>query len=493
MIIGFTRVWNEKDIIQEVIERNRHHFDELIVIDKGSTDGTWEILKSLNLNYLFRIDIGEDREAEDRKIGYRMAWMLGADWVFQFDSDEVLDPLNYPLQTILSQLPEEIDAVYFQLIDFFWNPSDPEPFIVNGNYSVVEHRKYIVKGHRWICRFCRPKPYIDYGSSVQRAKKPVFLYDVILRHYSRCLNPTDTKNKVQRWLDIREARERDGIDTSYAEKHATLEYFNWDPGILHPASKLRENRYFVDCWNEEWVRPRATWFSDIVDTQSSRIDTTDKRPLLSSLIKKCQSGVMQHETTPLCSLFREEGSDKGNSLHNYSALYYEILQQHTFTVRAVFELGIGTTDPSIPCSMGKDGTPGASLRAWKRFFPEALIIGADIDKQILFEEDRIRTAYCDQRDTESISALWREFEGVYFDLMIDDGLHEFSANNTFLQASFERLKEGGIYIIEDIDSSQYEQAKTCMECLRPHCKEIYYVQVPIASNKPDNNLLIIVK
>jgi hypothetical protein len=38
-----------------------------------------------------------------------------------------------------------------------------------------------------------------------------------------------------------------------------------------------------------------------------------------------------------------------------------------------------------------------------------------------------------------------------FDLIIDDGPHTFSSNFLFFSTSYEKLKVGGIYIIEDIN------------------------------------------
>lgn len=46
--------------------------------------------------------------------------------------------------------------------------------------------------------------------------------------------------------------------------------------------------------------------------------------------------------------------------------------------------------------MGNNCRPCASIYGWKEFFQNSLIFGADIDKDILINEDRIKTYYCDQ-------------------------------------------------------------------------------------------------
>jgi len=38
--------------------------------------------------------------------------------------------------------------------------------------------------------------------------------------------------------------------------------------------------------------------------------------------------------------------------------------------------------------------------------------------------------------------------------MIDDGLHEFHANTTFMESSLHMLKPGGVFIVEDIGGDQ---------------------------------------
>ncbi len=159
----------------------------------------------------------------------------------------------------------------------------------------------------------------------------------------------------------------------------------------------------------------------------------------------------------LCDL---HGSDKGEVRadgHPYpwpSHSYADFIDRHfghcRHFIRNVFECGIGTNNPRLASSMGAGGRPGASLRVWRDYFPQAHIHGADVDRDILFAEERISTFHCDQTDPASIAALWRAIPDIAFDLMIDDGLHSFEAGVSLLEHSFARLRQGGIYIIEDV-------------------------------------------
>lgn len=101
--------------------------------------------------------------------------------------------------------------------------------------------------------------------------------------------------------------------------------------------------------------------------------------------------------------------------------------------------------------MTSAGTPGASLRMWRDFFPGAYIYGGDVDPTALINEDRIRCAQVDQTDAISIRSFWDTVRPVGgFDLIVDDGLHTLGAAKVLLENSFSELRVGGIYTIEDI-------------------------------------------
>lgn len=149
----------------------------------------------------------------------------------------------------------------------------------------------------------------------------------------------------------------------------------------------------------------------------------------------------------LGSLFDRYGSDKADD-HNYHLFYAGAFDDRD-KVRTVLEIGLGTNNPSIVSTMGRVGRPGASLRAFREFFPSAHIFGADVDRGILFAEDRIDTCYVDQTDQASFAAL-SELTGGDLDLVIDDGLHAPNANLAVLVYALDHLAVGGWVVIEDI-------------------------------------------
>lgn len=203
--------------------------------------------------------------------------------------------------------------------------------------------------------------------------------------------------------------------------------------------------------------------------------------------------------TELCSIMKKYGSDKGcpenNGWHNYTLYYHELFQNIKNEKLRIFELGLGTNNINLPSNMGINGKPGASLKGWKEYFPNSLIYGADIDKDILFEEERIKTYYCDQTNKEIIKNLWNNEDlKENFDIIIDDGLHKFSANITFFENSIKKLKKNGVYIIEDIRKDELNLFKDKIEEYKNINENLEFnINIIPHSNNFDNTLIIIKK
>lgn len=218
---------------------------------------------------------------------------------------------------------------------------------------------------------------------------------------------------------------------------------------------------------------------------------------IDEIIDRYFENKMYEKRTELCNIFSSYGSDKGNH-HNYSTFYDYIFSSIRDKKLNIFEVGLGTNNINIPSNMGLNGKPGASLRGWKEYFKNSMIYGADVDKGCLFEEDRIKTYYTDQTNKEVIAECWGqpELSGIKFDILIDDGLHEYNANRNFFENSVNKLKKGGIYILEDISEEYLDKVENWFGDLS-ESKEYYYVEtvtLPIPTEVQENNRLgIIVK
>lgn len=201
-------------------------------------------------------------------------------------------------------------------------------------------------------------------------------------------------------------------------------------------------------------------------------------------------------TTPLCAIMSDAGSDKGPRTrgtfwHNYTEVYDCLFKDMVDHELNVFELGLGTTNPNIPSNMGSNGVPGASIRGWKNYFTQSRIFGADIDRDILFDDDRIHTVYCDQMNPDVIRDMWSRLPDM--DIIIEDGLHTFVANVTFFESSIHKLKEGGFFIVEDISNNDIVRFNEKIQQWRNTYPALHFQLriLPHPTNIYDNNLLVV--
>ncbi len=200
------------------------------------------------------------------------------------------------------------------------------------------------------------------------------------------------------------------------------------------------------------------------------------------LLKRHNAGNMigiahyENQHTHLHQLCQKHGTDKGNTdiqthalsslgvTHNYAAVYDLLFAQKRNSIHNFLECGIGTINPDLASTMATyesavDGTykPGASLRAWQEYFPNALITGIDIDQDCMITDERIETYQCDQTKPESIKQFLKQIGDRKFDIVIDDGLHKFHAGITLFENIIDRLENDGIYIIEDVNENKLEK------------------------------------
>jgi hypothetical protein len=159
-------------------------------------------------------------------------------------------------------------------------------------------------------------------------------------------------------------------------------------------------------------------------------------------------------------LIARYGSDKAGN--GYAPVYDTVLKNLRDTPVKLLEIGIGTMKPNVPSSMtyvfGEDGayTPGASLRAFRDYFPQGQIYGGDIQDDCMFEEERITTLLFDSTDKQACDNALGD---LTFDIIIDDGLHTTAAQVATFHHLWPRLNEGGVYFIEDVHNPLFSHWK----------------------------------
>jgi hypothetical protein len=157
----------------------------------------------------------------------------------------------------------------------------------------------------------------------------------------------------------------------------------------------------------------------------------------------------------LFELVEKYGTDK--TLSKYTYTYDELFNNIKYKTTSILEIGLGTLNPSIPSSFSGNTQhfshykPGGSLRVWRDFFPNAQVYGIDIAKDCMFTEERIKTFLFDSAEKEYCDYY---LDNLEFDIIIDDGNHDPKYQVKTLKNLFPKLKENGIYIIEDIGGYQ---------------------------------------
>lgn len=143
-------------------------------------------------------------------------------------------------------------------------------------------------------------------------------------------------------------------------------------------------------------------------------------------------------------LARKYGTDKRtndigqNIYHGYTDIYYKYLKDKRKEYKNILEIGV---------------REGWSHMMWYDFFPNAMIYGIDDFSDIncppkeKIENDRIKILECSQTEEKKIIDF---FNGIDFDMIIDDGSHMSWHQQISFRFLFPKLKSGNYYFIEDL-------------------------------------------
>jgi len=138
----------------------------------------------------------------------------------------------------------------------------------------------------------------------------------------------------------------------------------------------------------------------------------------------------------------KHGTDKSSEIHNYCVKYSKYLPFQRDDAMNIMEIGV---------------LDGKSLKTWKDYFYNSKIIGIDINPNCNQYDDRDNKIYVEigsQVDNVFLLDVIRQYGP--FDFILDDGSHL----NEHVIYSFEHLwesiKSGGVYAIEDIGTSYWE-------------------------------------
>jgi hypothetical protein len=87
---------------------------------------------------------------------------------------------------------------------------------------------------------------------------------------------------------------------------------------------------------------------------------------------------------------------------------------------------------------------------WYRYFPNATILGIDVNPASFLDNDRIQTGTADQGDPTQLKEFLRARGISKLDVIIDDGSHRPDHQQITLATLFQYLSPGGMYFVEDL-------------------------------------------
>ena len=178
------------------------------------------------------------------------------------------------------------------------------------------------------------------------------------------------------------------------------------------------------------------------------------REIIKSLLKIKQRNDLKFLLDQIISFnFRDNLTQLGyyfNTDKVGSHFYTTHYQNHFKKLRKkrikMFEIGVGGYESSI--------NGGNSLRMWKRYFPFAKIVSLDLYDKSPLEQSRIKIYQGSQTDPLILDKIIEE--NGEFDIIIDDGSHINEHVIFTFNHLFPKMKNPGIYVIEDVQTSYWD-------------------------------------
>lgn len=171
-------------------------------------------------------------------------------------------------------------------------------------------------------------------------------------------------------------------------------------------------------------------------------------------------------------------SDKGD-IHSYLPVYEQILAPYRETAENVLEIGI---------------FKGYSMLMWEQYFTKAKIHGIDCSETPIDGMADLRpmiaegTHHIHILDATNELEIYKEFKGMTFQVIIDDGNHNLFSQIISYNILSKFLSDGGLYIIEDIEN--IDQSRHIFETI-DSTKKINILDRRHINNRFDDCLIII--
>jgi len=221
-LFGIMLVKDEADIIASTLRAAEPQFDRIIVVDNGSADGTWEIVRSMESGVIvpwrrdlrpYSNELRADAFDAFRGEAEKEDW-----WCYKMDADEIY--VDEP-RAFLSTVPSGYHTVYKRSVDYVLTDRDVEEHDFAGDFEV--DRPYI--------RYIQPRTYTEprffryrqrllwkSGTNSPRHMGIRWHRPITLRHFQ-----WRSPQQIQHRLDLRRQVRRTGANSQF--RHITAEHW----------------------------------------------------------------------------------------------------------------------------------------------------------------------------------------------------------------------------------------------------------------------------
>jgi len=221
-------VKDEQENVPNCLSSVAELFDEIIVVDTGSTDRTREIAREFGTRVFDFVWVNDFAAARNAALA-----RAEGDYAFWLDADDVLDPpQREKLQALLDDLRRGDEAAYVVRCS-----CDPGPN-GDGGQTVVDHIRLfpVREGVRWTYAM-----HEQILPSLRRANVPVRWTDVTVRH-TGYTDPASRERKLQRDCKILEAELAERPDDPFVLFNMgsiAVERQDWPNALGHLQHSLR--------------------------------------------------------------------------------------------------------------------------------------------------------------------------------------------------------------------------------------------------------------
>ena len=169
---------------------------------------------------------------------------------------------------------------------------------------------------------------------------------------------------------------------------------------------------------------------------TNKIVNLDKKKNSSKYFSLCLSKLFKYFNSDKGSTLKIDNQEKIIKTHNYTIFYEKYFKKLKNQNIKILELG---------------SHEGRGLASLYYYFPNSSLCGANINPfQMCFYTKRIDEIYIDVSSKKILKNFNRYFDKE-FDIIIDDASHNLKDILQTLPILFKNLKEGGFYVIEDIN------------------------------------------